>query len=56
LLQTLLEGWTGAMKNLSEESQSPAAEINPPEPAPSEQNPYSPEPAAQAATARSWQL
>ncbi len=62
LLHTLLEGWTGAMSNLnmdnlnSEQRQSPAVDLNAPEAAPSEQNPYSAEPATPGSRGRSWQL
>jgi flagellar secretion chaperone FliS len=58
LLQTLLEGWTGAMQNLTAEQAQSAAvmQVTVPETAPSEQNPYSAEAAASGSGGRSWQL
>jgi len=57
LLQTLLEGWTGAVENLSStQPQSPEAEISIAASASGGQNPYSAEPAGPGSLGRSWQL
>ena len=58
LLQTLLEGWTGAMENLSAaEQQTPEAAVSVAASASSGgQNPYSTEPAGPGSLGRSWQL
>jgi flagellar protein FliS len=57
LLQTLLEGWTGAMENLSAEQQTPEAAVSVAASASSGgQNPYSAEPAGPGSLGRSWQL
>ena len=57
LLQTLLEGWTGAMENLSSaQPQSPEAPISVAASASSGQNPYSAEPAGPGSLRRSWEL
>ena len=72
LLHTLLEGWTGAMENLSSDQRtvdnlnsdplvhaSPArqqADSNPYASAPSDQNPYSAELVSPGSQGRSWQL
>jgi flagellar protein FliS len=58
LLQTLLQGWTGAMENLADAQQepSPAAQITACASAAGAQNPYSAEPEGPGTLVRSWQL
>jgi flagellar protein FliS len=57
LLQTLLEGWNGAVDNLNS-AHSPSSEpvASAPALAPSEQNPYLAESKGTASLVRSWQL
>lgn len=58
LLQTLLEGWTGAIENLSSAEQQPRPEtpISIAASASGGQNPYSAEPAGPGSQGRSWEL
>ncbi len=57
LLQTLLDGWSGAMNNLAaEQQQNPEAKVDKSPTAPSDPNPYSEGFAGPGSQVRSWQL